>query len=159
VSVEGNANADFMRAAYDSSSLKLSQEFRMLHKVLAAMFVCASIAGCTGCEKSGNHFVYATVPEASQLVVFREDPYSGVLTQIAQSPYTVGSGARFVVVHPSGQFLYVANPGQNENDISLFDINSDGTVTEVTPRTVTGSDPSVLAMDPAGKYLYVANVL
>ena len=49
----------------------------MLHKALATMFVCASIAGGVGCEKTGNHFVYVTVPAASQLVVFREDPYSG----------------------------------------------------------------------------------
>ena len=53
----------------------------------------------------------------------------------------------------------MANPGQNENDVSLFDVNSDGTVTEITPRTVVGQLPSVLVMDPAGKYLYVANAL
>jgi 6-phosphogluconolactonase (cycloisomerase 2 family) len=54
--------------------------------------------------------------------------------------------------------LYVANPGQEENDISLFDINSDGTVSEVTPRTATGNLPYLMVMDPAGNYLYVANV-
>jgi 6-phosphogluconolactonase (cycloisomerase 2 family) len=119
----------------------------------------ASVVSSLSCGKTANHYVYATVPATSQLAVFREDPFSGVLTQLSESPYTVGSGAQSVVIHPSGKFLYVANPGQGENDVSLFDIYSDGTVTEVTPRTPTGTLPFVLAMDPAGNYLYVANVL
>jgi len=64
------------------------------------------------------------------------------------------------VLHPSGKFLYVANPGQLEDDISLFAIASNGALTEVTPRTSIGpnaSQPELLAMDPAGSYLYVMN--
>jgi len=58
--------------------------------------------------------------------------------------------------------LYAANPGQLENDISLFAIASNGVLTEVTPRTSIGinaSQPEYLAMDPGGSYLYVANTL
>src|SRR6202035_1075857 len=110
-------------------------------------------------SKTSSHYLYATVPAASQLAVFREDPFSGVLTQLSSSPYTVGSGAQAVVIHPSGKFLYVANPGQGENDVSLFTINSDGTVTEVTPRTTVGTLPFLMAMDSAGSFLYVANAL
>jgi 6-phosphogluconolactonase len=131
----------------------------MLRKALVLLFMLASIVSCLSCGNTGNHFVYATVPATSQLAVFREDPFSGVLTQLSESPYTVGSGAQSVVIHPSGKFLYVANPGQGENDVSLFDIYGDGTVSEITPRTPTGTLPFVLAMDPAGNYLYVANVL
>jgi 6-phosphogluconolactonase len=130
----------------------------MLQKALVLVLVVASVACSVSCGKTGSHYVYATIPAASQLVVFREDPYSGVLTQLDESPYTVGNGAQSVVIHPSGKYLYVANPGQEENDISLFDINSDGTVSEVTPRTASGNLPYLMAMDPAGNYLYVANV-
>ena len=140
-------------------AFKFSQESRMLQKALVLVFVLASIVGLVGCGKTASHYVYATVPAASQLAVFREDPYSGILTQLSESPYTVGSGAQSVVIHPSGKYLYVANPGQGENDVSLFDINSDGTVSEVTPRTTVGTLPFLLAMDPAGNYLYVANAL
>lgn len=131
----------------------------MLRKLVAVAFLVGSVSFCLSCGKSGNHYLYATIPATNQLVVFREDPYSGVLTQLAESPYTVGSGPQAVVLHPSGKYMYVANAGQAENDISLFDINSDGTVTEVTPRTSAGSLPFFLAMDPAGAYLYAANVL
>ena len=131
----------------------------MLQKALVLVFIFASVAVFVSCSKTGSHYVYAAVPAASQLAVFREDPFSGVLTQLSQSPYTVGSGAQSLVIHPSGKFLYVANSGQGENDVSLFDINSDGTVSEVTPRTSVGTLPFLLAMDSAGSYLYVANAL
>lgn len=130
----------------------------MLQKALALAFVFLGVVSFVSCGSTGSHYVYAAIPATSQLAVFREDPYSGVLTQLRTSPYTVGSGAQVVVAHPSGKFLYVANAAQSENDISLFDINSDGTVTEVTPRTAAGTLPLLMVIDPAGSFLYVANV-
>jgi 6-phosphogluconolactonase len=149
-------------AYYCSSfcAFKFSQESRMLQKALVLVFVVASIASCIGCGQSASHYVYATIPAANQVKAYREDPNSGVLTEISGSPYPVGDGAHSAVLHPSGKFLYVANPGQEENDISLFTIASNGALTEVTPRTSVaplGSLPQLLAMDPAGGFLYVAN--
>jgi|HubBroStandDraft_4_1064222.scaffolds.fasta_scaffold42241_1 6-phosphogluconolactonase (cycloisomerase 2 family) len=133
----------------------------MLQKALVLVFVLAGIAGCMGCSSS-SHYVYATLPAASELAVYREDPYSGTLTELSGTPYTVGDGAQSVVIHPSGKFLFVANPGQGENDISLFDIATNGYLTEIPPRTPVGtngnaSQPSLLVMDTAGSYLYVMN--
>src|SRR5258708_4967202 len=101
----------------------------MLQKELVLFFVLGSMAGFTGCGNTSSHYVYATIPVASQIVAYREDPNSGVLTQISGSPYSVGQGAISLVLHPSGKFLYVANPGIGgtaEHDISLFSIASDG---------------------------------
>jgi 6-phosphogluconolactonase len=138
----------------------------MLQKALILVLAVAGIAGCVGCTTT-SHYVYATLPAANELAVYREDPYSGTLTELAGTPYTVGDGAHSVVIHPSGKFLYVANPGQNENDISLFDILSNGYLNEIPPRTNVaingngtpggGAQPALLVMDPAGNYLYVMN--
>jgi 6-phosphogluconolactonase len=132
----------------------------MLQKALVLVFALASIASCICCGSTSSHYVYATIPAASQVVAYREDPNSAVLTQIAGSPYVAGDGADSLVLHPSGKFLYVTNPGQNENDISLFTIASNGALTEMFPRTSIGigSLPQFMAMDPAGGFLYVANV-
>ena len=132
----------------------------MLEKALVLVFLVASIASCIGCGQTSSHYVYATIPAADQVIAYREDPYSGVLNQLEGSPYPVGDGARSAVLHPSGKFLYVANPGQEENDISLFTIASNGTLTEVLPRTSVApaaSLPQLLVMDPAGGFLYVMN--
>src|ERR1700687_5655035 len=120
-------------------AFKFSQELWMLQKALVLVLIFASVAGFVSCGKTANHYVYAAIPAANQLAVFREDPFSGVLTQLSTSPYQVGFGPQSLVVNPSGKFLYVANAGQNENDVSLFDIATDGTVTEVTPRTPVGT--------------------
>jgi len=132
----------------------------MLQKALVLVLVFAGISGCIGCGNATSHYVYATIPAANQVIAYREDPNSGELTETTGSPYSVGDGARSVVLHPSGKYLYVANPGQNENDISLFTIASNGTLTEVPPRTSVlpdASQPELLVMDPAGNYLYVMN--
>jgi 6-phosphogluconolactonase len=140
-------------------AFKFSQESRMLQKALVLVFVVVCIAGCIGCSTS-SHYVYATLSAANEVAAYREDPYSGTLTQLSGSPYTVGDGAISLVLHPSGKFLYVLNPGQGEDDISLFDVQSNGTLIEVSPRTPLGtaaSLPKLLVIDPSGSYLYVMN--
>ena len=132
----------------------------MLQKALVLVLLVATIVICTGCGSTANHYIYATIPAANQVAVYREDPNSGVLTQISGSPYAVGDGPTSLVIHPSGKFLYVANAGQNENDISLFTIGSKGTLTEVFPRTSVApaaSQPQLLEIDPNGTFLYVLN--
>jgi 6-phosphogluconolactonase (cycloisomerase 2 family) len=128
----------------------------MRKKAVLVGLLCASLAGWVSCGSSASHYVYATIPAANQVVAYREDPNSGILSPAYGSPYPGGYGAQYVVVHPSNSFLYVANSG--ENDVSLFTIDgSDGALTEVTPRTTAGTSPTLLAMDPSGSYLYVAN--
>jgi 6-phosphogluconolactonase len=132
----------------------------MLQRALILIFVLSTIASLAGCGSTTSHYVFATLPAANEVTVYREDPNSGVLTELAGSPFPAGNSATSVVVHPNGKYLYTANPGVGENDISLFSIATDGVLTEVTPRTpVTpgATDPQNLVMDPGGKYLYVAN--
>lgn len=126
----------------------------MLKKAAAMLLVCAGMATWLSCGKTSNGYVYATIPEPSQIVIYREDPASGVLTALPGSPFAGGPGVTWIAVHPSKQFLYTANSGQS--DLSLYDIASDGTLNEVTPRTQVVGIPVFLAIDPAGSYLYVA---
>jgi 6-phosphogluconolactonase (cycloisomerase 2 family) len=67
-----------------------------------------------------------------------------------------------MVISPDGNTLFVANKGSN--DIARFMINSDGTVTGVTPNQPATTNPMVMAVDPTslavdsgGKFLFVAN--
>jgi 6-phosphogluconolactonase (cycloisomerase 2 family) len=140
-------------------AFKFSQELRMLQKAFAMVLAIAALTSLTGCGSTANHYVYASLPAANQIIAYRADPNSGVLTQIAGSPYTVGNGAHWLALHPSGKFLYAANPGQNENDISVFTIASDGVLSEASRTSVApnASQPTILLMDPSGGFLYVAN--
>ena len=127
----------------------------MLKRAAALLLIGASAVTWTSCAGTKSHYVFVALQSQSQIEVYREDPNSGILTVTVNSPYTVGSGVRALVVHPSRKFLYAANSG--ESDISLFKISSTGGLTEVTPRTTSGTVPVFMALDPGGKFLYVAN--
>jgi 6-phosphogluconolactonase (cycloisomerase 2 family) len=131
----------------------------MLKKAAALFLVCGSIATWVGCGTTSSRFLYAAIPASSEIVAYREDPNSGVLTPLAVSPILAGQGVQSLAMHPSKKFLYAANSGATpQGNISLYTISSTGTLTEVTPRTSAGSVPTILVMDSTGSYLYVGNL-
>ena len=128
----------------------------MLKKAAALFLVGASLATWLGCTTNSNTYLYAAISASNQIVIYREDPNSGLLTVLVGSPITAGQGVHSIVIHPSKKFLYAAN--SNESNVSLFNIGTGGGLTEVTPRTNVGTAPNLLAMDSAGGFLYVSNL-
>lgn len=126
----------------------------MLKRAAALFCVCVSLACWVSCGKNVNRYVYASLPATNQILTYREDPNAGVLTALVGSPFTAGPAVQSIVLHPSGKFLYAANSA--ESDVSLFTVSA-GALTEVTPRTPTGTSPMLLAMDSTGSFLYVAS--
>jgi 6-phosphogluconolactonase (cycloisomerase 2 family) len=130
--------------------------------VLAAIVGLAALVILSGCgsffssSSSLSHlgFVVGGVTDVS---AYRIDNKSGNASSIVTAPYVAGNSPSSVVVHPSNQFLYVANAA--DSTISLFSINStSGTLTEVLPRTSAGGfSPGFMTMDSGGKFLFVAN--
>lgn len=127
----------------------------MVKRAAALFLVCASLATWVGCGPTSSDYMYVAIPGSNEIVIYREDPNSGILTQLVGSPILAGLAVQSLVIHPSGKFLYAANTA--ENDVSLFTISSGGGLTEITPRTVVGSAPNLIAMDAAGTFLYVGN--
>jgi 6-phosphogluconolactonase (cycloisomerase 2 family) len=87
------------------------------------------------------------------------DATTGALTSIGL--IAAGGRAISVAVHPSGKFAYVADgsngfPGESDN-VAMYAINTTtGTLTSL--GTVgAGAFPSAIAVDPLGKFAYVAN--
>ncbi|HTS04314.1 MAG TPA: beta-propeller fold lactonase family protein [Candidatus Eisenbacteria bacterium] len=130
----------------------------MLKKAAALLLVCASMVAWVGCGTTTNKFLYAAIPASNEIVIFREDPNSGALTQLVGSPITAGQAVQSLVLHPTKKFLYAANSGATPTGtVSQFDIASSGALTEQTPRYNVGTAPTLLAIDPSGSYLYVGN--
>jgi 6-phosphogluconolactonase (cycloisomerase 2 family) len=127
----------------------------MLKKAAGLLLLCAGMATWMSCAATVSHYVYAALPSSNEIGIYREDPNSGVLVQLADSPYAAGNGVESVAVHPSKKFMYASNAA--DNTISLFTIATNGEITEVTPRTNSGSTPGILEMDPAGAFLYEAD--
>jgi 6-phosphogluconolactonase len=127
----------------------------MLKKVAAMFLVLPGIATLLSCANTSTDFLYAALPSQNQINAYREDPNSGVLTTLSITPITAGEGVRSLLIHPSKKFMYAAN--SFEDDVSLYTLSVTGDIIEVTPRSATGTTPSLLVMDPAGQFLYVAN--
>ena len=128
----------------------------MLKKAAALLLMSVSLVSWVSCGKTSSYYLFASIPTSSQIVVFREDPNSGVLTVLPDSPFAAGTDVHSIVIHPSKKFLYAANTFSN--DISLFAIDTSGAITEQGSRTATGTAPRFLVMDQTGSFLYSGNL-
>jgi 6-phosphogluconolactonase (cycloisomerase 2 family) len=123
-----------------------------------------SIPTTLSMPSSGN-LLFVSVPAFSTVYAFTVS--SGALAPAAGSPVPVPNGLSSVAASPSGNFVYVTNPATNT--ISGFSIQASSTqnVLQVLPGSPfpdvcgTSSGPCTspfgAAVDPSGKYLYVAN--
>ena len=88
---------------------------------------------------------------------------TGALTEITGSPFAAGGAGALsfsVAVDPTGKFAYVANGGfMDAGTVSAYTINSStGALTEITGSPLAaGDEPRSVAVDPTGKFVYVAN--
>lgn len=126
----------------------------MFKRAMLATSLLGGLVGLAGCGSS-HHTAYVTTPLNSSVSVFRVETNTGRFTELPGSPFQAGISPYAVLVDPQEKFAYVSNGG--ENDISLYKINHNFSLTEVLPRTPAGTNPSSMSMDAAGKFLYVCN--
>ena len=111
-------------------------------------------------DPSGK-FLYAANYLSGKVSAFAFNPASGALA-VAGSAIASGSGPFAVVVAPNqisnstAKVVYVAN--SNDNTVSTFTVNiGTGALTALGVATSTGTLPRAIAVDPLGKFAYVAN--
>ena len=93
---------------------------------------------------------------------FSIDPGSGALSEVANSPFEANANPTQILITPSGQYVYVTNPGIGM--VTAFSF-SNGVLTQVSgvpgglPGSpyVSGAGASALAVDGSGRFLYVVN--
>ena len=103
---------------------------------------------------SGAGALYVTAQADSTISAFSVNLGSGAISAIGSSAAT-GSVPSAIAVTPSLNAAFVANSASNS--ISSYTINTDGTLTGVSGTTPAGLTPTGLSIDPAGKFLFVAN--
>jgi len=81
------------------------------------------------------------------------------IQRIAAHPNNIVSGFESSDVHisPDGKFLYASNRGA-ENNIAIFSIANDGTLSTAGYQSTFGNHARVFAMDESGKFLIVTHV-
>jgi 6-phosphogluconolactonase len=106
-------------------------------------------------------FVYVA-NESSNNVSAYSIGANGALTPVPGSPFAAGTQPQSVAVDPTAKFAYVANLGVPPdfigNNISAYSIGANGALTPVPGSPfAAGSRPALVAVDPTGRFAYVAN--
>ena len=107
----------------------------------------------------GMH-AYLVDENASTLMVLGFDSATGQLAtqQTVSTRAANATGANTgaeVAVAPSGKFVYASNRG--DDDLAVFAIAVDGSVTPASHTPSGGMTPRMFALDPTGHWLYAAN--
>jgi 6-phosphogluconolactonase (cycloisomerase 2 family) len=108
--------------------------------VLAYLYV-TTAKPLTGTSPNGGVSAYAV------------DYQIGSLTPLADSPIQAGRNPVTLVASPSGLNLYVVN--HDDSSVGEYSIGTDGKIYLQNTYNVTGSMATAIAMDAAGKFLYV----
>jgi DNA-binding beta-propeller fold protein YncE len=131
----------------------------------ALAFVILPLAAMVSCSSSRNAnttgYVWVATSGDQKLSVYAVDLTSGATSRVgSQVPTGVQPSA--MAITPDRKVLFVANA--TDNTVAVYTINPDQTPSAAcssqgcTIATVpTGETPVALAVDPGGKYLFVAN--
>jgi 6-phosphogluconolactonase (cycloisomerase 2 family) len=108
--------------------------------VLAYVYV-TTAKPLTGTSPNGGVSAYAV------------DYQIGSLTPLADSPIQAGRNPVTLVASPNGLNLYVVN--HDDSSVGEYSIGTDGKIYLQNTYNVTGSMATAIAIDAAGKFLYV----
>jgi 6-phosphogluconolactonase len=116
------------------------------------------LIGCghSSSKSSSTNTMYVATQSAAQVWGYRANFNDGTLSTINGSPFAAEPGATAIVIDPSKDFAYVANAAPT-NDINRFSIDQNGSFVPISGNQAVGVNPVALAMDPGGKFLFVAN--
>src|SRR6185437_1963194 len=129
---------------------------RTLQAAMAAGISVAIGLGATACSRDYvSDYVYTVSASGPNINAFAVDFQSGILTQVTGSPFQTGFKRETTLVpSPDGKFLYVLS-GFEDSAVELFAIGTDGKLYGQKTYNLTGTYPTAMAVDSAGKFLYV----
>jgi len=145
----------------------MSKRFWLLG--LVGLILVALLVACgSNYNPSSNGLVLVGSQGSSVIQTYSFNLNSGNVASVANSTNDTGSetcvlngSPASMVMHPAGQYAYVIFnatsqcPNATQFGIAVFQVKSDGTVSQVG-SLISDPNPVSLAMDSAGKFLFVA---
>jgi len=134
---------------------KMSRTVSRTIKTVASVASLSVALGLTACTRDYTlAYLYVTTTSSNPGLIdqYAVDYQSGALVEIGKP---VGAGNKPVasVASPNGLFVYVVNQG--DSTVQEFAVGSDGTLTSKNTYPTTGNTPTAVAIDTAGKFLFV----
>ena len=99
---------------------------------------------------------YTTKTSSKGIYEFQFDPATGKMSALELAGES--RDPSWIVVHPSGRYLYAANEHGKDSSISAFSIApQSGKLTLENQLPALGEDPCHLGFDRTAKFLFAAN--
>lgn len=121
-------------------------------------FATSSAPNAIAVDPSGKFAYVANSNE--EISAYSINTTTGTLTEISGSPFATTLRSMSIAVDPSGKFVYVANSGNGgAGHVSAYAINPTTGALQPVPGSpfAAGLTPYSVSVDPAGKFVYVAN--
>jgi len=128
---------------------------RMSRITKASIVSLAMLLGLSACTRDYTvAYVYMTTAKTSPGLIdqYAVDYESGALTPIG-TPIAAGNDPVTLVAAPNGLFIYVLN--QLDSTVQEFAVQGNGSLASKGVSPIAGTLPTAVAIDPAGKFLYV----
>lgn len=124
-------------------------------RTAVALASLALACGLTACTRDYTlAYLYVTTSKASPGVInqYSVDYQSGAIVQFG-TPVAAGVNPVASVAAPNATAIYVVNQG--DSTVQEFAVGTDGTLTSKNTYKTTGNTPTAIAIDSAGKFLFV----
>ena len=137
--------------------MKFNNRFRT---ALAAATSLAMGLGAVACSRDYTvAYVFSTSSSNGTVSAYAVDFQSGELTQISGSPFAgqVGNNPVTLVAAPNQKFIYIIG-GSQSSTVEEMAVGTDGKLFGQNTYNLASGDTyaTSAAIDPAGKFLYVA---
>ena len=161
LSIDPTGKFLYIATSVGVSAFTVNPATGVLSSVAGSPFSDGSVLRESAIDPSGKLlYAISNNTTSNTISVFSINSSSGALTPIAGSPFqmAINGTAYSVVVHPSGQFLYVSFPQSEE--IAAWSINVSTfamTVVAGSPfpsGVISGDAPNSLLVTPSGGFLY-----
>jgi len=130
-----------------------------LSPVPGSPFAAGTNPSSVAVDTSGK-FAYVANLNSNDVSAYTIDINAGALSPVPGSPFAAGVAPFWVAVDPSSHFVFVANGcGASCGTVSAYTIdNTTGALSPVPGSPfAAGTTPSSVAVDPSGKFAFVAN--
>ena len=132
-----------------------ARTMKTLAKSVMSIAALSTACGLTACTRDYTlAYLYLTTSKSSPGIInqYTVDYQSGALVQIG-TPVNAGNNPVASVAAPNAHFIYVVNQG--DSNVQEFEVGSGGLLTSKNTYSTTGNTPTAIAIDEAGKFLFV----
>jgi len=120
-----------------------------------------ALAGAAGRPATSHSYLalvgtYTNKTDSKGIYAYEFDAETGKLTAKGLAAET--HDPSWLVIHPSGKFVYAANESGKESAVSAFALDAQsGKLTLLNELPALGEDPCYITFDKTGKYVFIAN--